>query len=336
MLAGGSWKVCCGILAYWEDDTMLGLKGTARRWKQLAFHRLWKGRSRMSEPEVPLEIARIASFDEYGDHVRLMAAECASRHLTEQALLDEKAHFVVPGYCFVCRRQVFFQADYAHGFTVDGKHIPNWRECLICPGCRLNNRMRAAVHLFHELCRPRPGCALYITEQTTPMYRWFKGAFADVIGSEYLAMDGAAGSKNKKGIRHEDLTGLSFADEQFDVVLSFDVFEHIPNYRKAFRECRRVLKKDGLLFFSVPFDRNSYRNIIRAEMLPDGTVSHFLPPEFHGDPLRESGCLCFRHFGWECLEELKQEGFSNAAACLYWSREYGYLGGEQLLFLSRA
>ncbi len=35
-------------------------------------------------------------------------------------------------------------------------------------------------------------------------------------------------------------------------------------------------------------------------------------------------------------DELRHDGFSEAALCLYWSRAYGYLGGEQMLFLSKA
>jgi SAM-dependent methyltransferase len=313
---------------------MFGLKRYFHYWKLVSFQGLNRGRTSTAEPFAPLETTRIASFGEYCDYARSMIGEYESRKQTEQSLIIKKARFAVPGYCFVCSRPVSFLADYVNGFTSNGQTMPNWRECLICPRCRLNNRMRAAIHLFHELCRPRSDCSLYITEQTTPMYRWLNGAYADVIGSEFLG-SGVAGAKNAKGIRHEDLTRLSFSDEQFDFILSFDVFEHIPNYRKAFGECRRVLKKGGILFFTIPFDRHSARNVIRAELLPDGTTNHLMPPEYHGDPLQESGSLCFRHFGWECLDELKKEGFSEAACYLYWSREFGYLGGEQLLFLSK-
>lgn len=316
---------------------MHSLKRHFQHLKQSAFHRLCKRKNVIIKPYASIETTRITSFEEYNQYVRSMSGEYESRFLTEQALLVDQAHFEVPGYCFVCSQPVSFLADYVYGFkNADGQIIPNWRECLVCPGCRLNNRMRAAIHLFHELCHPRPDCSLYITEQTTPLFKWLNGVFTNVIGSEFLGFDGLSGSENPKGIRHEDLTRLSYADGQFDFVLSFDVFEHIPNYKKAFSECRRVLKKGGVLFFTIPFDRYSARNIIRAEILPDGTTNHLMPPEYHGDPLQESGCLCFRHFGWECLDELKNEGFSETACYLYWSLEYGYLGGEQLLFLSKA
>jgi hypothetical protein len=313
------------------------LKRFFSHWQHFAAHRFCRAENKTICQHSPLSVTMIASFHEYGDYIRSMAGEYEIRDLQEQTLRVAQEHFFVPGYCFVCGWTVSFLADYTYGFkNADGQLVPNWRECLICPGCRLNNRMRAAIHIFYEMCRPQPDCSLYITEQTTPMYKWFKKAFANVVGSEYLASGRPNGTDKKGRIRHEDLTRLTFADAQFDFVLCFDVFEHIPDYRKAFRECRRVLKKGGILFFTVPFNPHSAENIIRAEISPDGTLNHLLPPEYHGDPLRESGCLCFRHFGWACLDELKHEGFSEAAVCFYWSREYGYLGKEQLLFFSKA
>lgn len=49
-----------------------------------------------------------------------------------------------------------------------------------------------------------------------------------------------------------DATELTYPDNFFDIVCSFDVFEHIKNDFKAVREIKRVLRKDGLLFFTVP------------------------------------------------------------------------------------
>ncbi|MDP2749606.1 MAG: class I SAM-dependent methyltransferase [Nanoarchaeota archaeon] len=47
-------------------------------------------------------------------------------------------------------------------------------------------------------------------------------------------------------------SSMSFKNESFDVILSFDVFEHIKNDKRAFDECRRVLKKEGFLIMTVP------------------------------------------------------------------------------------
>lgn len=42
---------------------------------------------------------------------------------------------------------------------------------------------------------------------------------------------------------------LPFADEGFDIVLSFGVLEHVPNDRESMKEIRRVLRRGGTFFF---------------------------------------------------------------------------------------
>lgn len=49
-----------------------------------------------------------------------------------------------------------------------------------------------------------------------------------------------------------DACNLPYSDSFFDAVVSFDVFEHIENDRKAINEAYRVLKKGGILVFTVP------------------------------------------------------------------------------------
>lgn len=45
---------------------------------------------------------------------------------------------------------------------------------------------------------------------------------------------------------------LPFPDASFDVVSILDCIEHLEDDRKALHECRRVLKKDGVLLLTVP------------------------------------------------------------------------------------
>ncbi|MDX1412366.1 MAG: hypothetical protein R3351_09435, partial [Nitrospirales bacterium] len=86
------------------------------------------------------------------------------------------------------------------------------------------------------------------------------------------------------------------------------------------------------LLFTVPFRLDSKENIVRAEIDINGQIRHLLPPEYHGDPINEAGCLCFYHFGWALLEDLKAVGFENPLAHLYWSDHFGYFGMNQVLF----
>lgn len=49
-----------------------------------------------------------------------------------------------------------------------------------------------------------------------------------------------------------DACELRYPNNFFDVVVSFDVLEHIENDKIAIKEVRRVLKKRGYFIFSVP------------------------------------------------------------------------------------
>ncbi|HIH43704.1 MAG TPA: class I SAM-dependent methyltransferase [Candidatus Methanoperedenaceae archaeon] len=48
------------------------------------------------------------------------------------------------------------------------------------------------------------------------------------------------------------ITHMGYKDSIFDVVTSFDVLEHLDNPESAIRECRRILKRDGILVIREP------------------------------------------------------------------------------------
>ena len=239
--------------------------------------------------------------------------------------------FTVSGISYPAGAVVDFQVDFKYS---NGKDI-NWRERLICPVTGLNNRLRASIHFADFELGLKEYHSIYISEQVTPFYNYLKQKIPDITGSEFLGFDFPKGKANDKGIRHEDMTNLSFSDEQLDFYLSFECFEHIPDFNKSFEEAFRVLKQDGILFFTVPFIKQNPGNVIRAVINQDGEVEHLLPPEYHGNPVSESGSLCYTHFGWEMLDQLRSCGFKDVYALTYWSDVFGYLGGEQILFFAR-
>jgi SAM-dependent methyltransferase len=226
------------------------------------------------------------------------------------------------GWCHVCRRQSKFTCA-----------TSNLREGLACMSCGLINRLRASVWLFEQECRPAPGARIYLTEQVTGLYAVLAERYPSLQGSEYLGHAVPRGEV-VDGVRNESLTDLTFEAGSFSYVLSFEVFEHIPDYQQAFRECARVLREGGRMVLSVPFLREAPTTLVRAKLRRDGTVEHLLTPEYHGDPLGADDCLCYQHFGWDLLDELRGAGFSRAWACVYWSRRFAYLGGEQIQFVA--
>lgn len=284
--------------------------------------------------EPQLSIAEIESFAEYRIHEERTRGQRVKWTVQERELARADNEFQLRGYCYPCKKEVELHVDYLYAPETDGPRLPNWRERLVCSRCGLNNRLRGSIHMFDRFCSPAPEQSIYITEQTTPMYQWLTARYPNVTGSEYLGHRIPFGTATESRIRNESLTRLTFPDSQFDHILSFDVLEHIPDYQAALAECHRVLKPNGRLLLSVPFIMSAHETSTRAQISEAGEVEHLLPPEYHGDPLSNDGCLCFYHFGWDLLEAMKRAGFGSASALLYWSRDYGYLGGEQALFLA--
>ncbi|MCR4329307.1 MAG: methyltransferase domain-containing protein [Candidatus Roizmanbacteria bacterium] len=61
--------------------------------------------------------------------------------------------------------------------------------------------------------------------------------------------------------RKADVTNLPFKSSSMDLVISFDVIEHIQNDKKMLDEAYRVLKKGGHILFGTP-NRNRLANTI--------------------------------------------------------------------------
>jgi Methyltransferase domain len=313
------------------------MKSTLRGFAEWVHPTSCAAATNMQEPcKVPAElvIPRISNREDCQNHTGRIDAETLDRRERERELSQPGCPFLTPGFCFVCGQWTEFLSSWDYAYEVDGYLQVNWREHLLCPVCHLNNRRRASIHLLTEIVHPTKRSRIYATEQWSPLYRHLRECFRYVEGSEYLGDAVPTGQNNSAGIRNEDLTRLSFQDESFDVILCFEVLEHIPDYRRAFAECARILKPAGKMLFSVPFDTTATHNRIRARIRADGTIEHLLPSEYHGHPKNSKGSLCFQHFGWEMLQQMHEAGFSSVSALCYYSREYAYLGGEQIQFLA--
>lgn len=277
----------------------------------------------------------LRSLAEFQEWYAASAADIAARHQVHAALqstLREGATATLAGWCTVCEQDSAFAYDWL--YSVPGN--VNWRERLTCARCELNNRLRLSVAVVEHLA-PGGSGALYATEQLTPFVRVMRKRYPTLTTSEYLGPGLQPGSVGVGGIRHEDLTQLSFPDAQFDVVASFDVLEHVPDFRKALREMRRVLKPGGHLVLSAPMSLGVHDHHVRARLLPSGEIEHLATPEYHGDPVQpDRGVLCYYHFGWQLIDDCLQAGFGDAAIRLYWSRRLGHIGFEQSLLVASA
>lgn len=234
------------------------------------------------------------------------------------------------GRCFLCKEDVHFSID----LPEDGSPV-NWRETLVCSKCKLINRWRSCLHVFEATCKPVRDDRIYLTETLSPVYQYLAGRFPRLYASEYFP-DHAFGQMvdtHVMPVRNEDVTNLSFADASLDIILTFDVLEHVPDYRSALREFFRVLVKGGQLVISVPFSFR-HETVVLATQDEDGHINYLAEPCYHGDPLSDEGVLSYYDYGMELLDELSETGFQECFLACYCSKEWAYLG-KNIVFIAR-
>ncbi len=283
-------------------------------------------------------LGEFRSKAEYDAQGQALAAAFSVYDWIDDRLLHSRHPFSYPAYCVACAQVTSIQVGWVLALgNEDGSVHPAWTETGICSRCRLNSRMRALLDLLQTQCLLQGSPRVYLAEQTTPLYRKLKQWIPSLVGSEYLGPGHPSGTILPAGqgpapIRHEDLTALSFPERTFQLAMTLDVFEHIPDYRKAFAELWRVLVPGGSLVFTIPFFPELETTRIRASVDEAGKVIHHLPPEIHGNPVDPAGSLCFQNFGWDILADLREVGFADAVAHLYWGPWQGHLGYPFFVF----
>lgn len=229
----------------------------------------------------------------------------------DHAAPDHADHPAVRGRCVLCARDSVFEWNPS----------ASPRESLRCGRCACIGRQRAAAAVLLESLSAPARARVYATEQASPFFVALRPHVRRLAGSEYglplrrrLRLSAWLWRQRCPGwIRHGDVTALSFADASLDGVVSQDVLEHVDDYQAALREVARVLRPGCPFVFTVPFQDHMADNLRIATRTADGRIIHHGEPEYHGDPV-SGGVLCFHHFGWALLDDLRAAGFSSVAA----------------------
>ena len=96
-----------------------------------------------------------------------------------------------------------------------------------------------------------------------------------------------------------DMQEMSFADSSIDVIIHSDTLEHVADSKAALRECRRVLKSAGHLFYTVPIVIGRLTRMRRG-----------LPPSYHGMPgAKREDCVVQTEYGADFWCEIFDAGF---------------------------
>jgi SAM-dependent methyltransferase len=164
----------------------------------------------------------------------------------------------------------------------------------------LNSRMRFSLEILEKYFTNAK--EVYLTEHDTNYHKSLQS-----LGKYNLTT-----SIYKHGDElHQDMTGLTYADNSFDLCMSFEDLEHIPDYQAVIKELYRVTKPGGHVLLSAPFILENDHTLVRATTNSAGEIIHLLPPEYHGDPVLPQGILCYYYFGWDLLDVFRDAGFSS-------------------------
>lgn len=229
------------------------------------------------------------------------------------------------GRCNICGRYTIFACT-------DSKTARNGMTCIFCRSSSRKRHVAKAIienvyeNKIHYISEIKEDKIIYNTECNDAFAKIIK----NIICSDYLP-DKGFGNKIGKNIYSQNLESLTFDDNFFDLVISEDVFEHVRNDAKGFKEIYRVLKKGGFHIFTVPFNFDR-PTLHRVECKGDEDI-FLLPPEYHGDPIKGK-ILAYRKYGIDMYNLLESIGFKTKVdVSKYTDKKYGIF--DSYVFISQ-
>ena len=80
--------------------------------------------------------------------------------------------------------------------------------------------------------------------------------------------------KHREKVQQGDAQNIPFKDDSFDSIIAGELIEHLPDPDKFLRECRRILRSNGIVIISTP-NKKSWVNRILKSSFHHGHVSLF-------------------------------------------------------------
>lgn len=253
------------------------------------------------------------SFSEFKTYLAASQGGLDARYEYELSLATQEAKIVRPGTCAPCLRPTSFASETQSGEMLpDARRLPNWREEMRCDCAdRLVSRQRALIH-FLQASGLLPWMHLLLFG--TP-------GEADRRLASMVAKTTTAGRPHPPAQAADKLPRLGVAGSVAHFAVSQDYLQFVPPIGAVLSEICAALIAGGRFIFTAPFHFNEAETCL----MPQEALSFAREPpmEFRG---------VSHKFGWDLLDLLKDSGFRDAAAYLYWSEELGYLGSMNFIF----
>jgi SAM-dependent methyltransferase len=177
------------------------------------------------------------------------------------------------------------------------------RESLFCERCGCSLRVRRIASVLVDLYAERATTLAGLVREDA--FRALRIAEINSIGRMHPVIAEAPGLVHVE-YPEEDIQSLSWEDGRFDLVLTSETLEHVPDPQLALRETLRVLRPGGRHVFTVPVDPSLAATRSRSA----------LPPEHHGrggGPFglvtRRADMLVHTDFGRDLPEVVGAAGF---------------------------
>lgn len=192
------------------------------------------------------------------------------------------------------------------------KRAMSCRESMFCAFCESSYRLRLLARAVKTYMGVESNTSLLQAIRKTKKFNDIKvaeinscGVLHEIIKEIPNLTYTEYGSKNP-AILDEDLQSLSFEKGTFDLILTSDTLEHIPNPKAALKETFRVLKPGGAHIMTVPLllDRQTKR---RAYLNNKGVVVNKHAESYHG--AGQPDYLVWNEFGFDFIKTLQDVGF---------------------------
>jgi len=236
---------------------------------------------------------------------------------------QQKFRLEYEGICPICEKQTTFRAD--------GPWLRDTLKCFSCPNGSVP-RERALAMVLNEMI---PDWRNLRIHESSPANRGISAKLR-AEAKNYTPTQFYQGLKRgvKQGdFYNEDLQCQTFDDEQFDLFVSLDVLEHIPEPHLAIKEIWRTLKVGGVMLCTFPVRRDVSKAMeYRVKQDSSGALQYVKEPVYHGNPINSKGALVTVDYGYDVHNYIAACADFDVRVYRFDDRTHGVLGGFTEVF----